>query len=230
MIHVGTSRSRYRNPLRHHRRHRHNEHWRHRRRRPPRHLPFRRNLHHGVSAWAFGWYQRRQRRRKSGAWGCRDGVQCCSYISIHRLDRIGSRWPDPHCWGLYLVFTGTLVLDAQNDPNTVFVFQIGSTLTTATASSVILINGAQACNVFWQVGTSATLGTATVFAGNILASASISVNAGVTVNGGLFALNGAVTLINDLITAQTDCLVVPPPSSSAYPLNPNPNPNPKPKP
>ncbi|KAF9735553.1 hypothetical protein PMIN01_06958 [Paraphaeosphaeria minitans] len=122
---------------------------------------------------------------------------------------------NPHCWGLYLVFTGTLVLDAQNDPNTVFVFQIGSTLTTATASSVILINGAQACNVFWQVGTSATLGTATVFAGSILASASISVNAGVTVNGGLFALNGAVTLINDLITAQTDCLVVPPPSSSA---------------
>ncbi|KAL5406310.1 hypothetical protein PMIN03_007876 [Paraphaeosphaeria minitans] len=92
-----------------------------------------------------------------------------------------------------------------------FTGSIGSDL----ASSVILINGAQACNVFWQVGTSATLGTATVFAGSILASASISVNAGVTVNGGLFALNGAVTLINDLITAQTDCLVVPPPSSSA---------------
>ncbi|OAL00213.1 hypothetical protein IQ06DRAFT_305193 [Phaeosphaeriaceae sp. SRC1lsM3a] len=81
--------------------------------------------------------------------------------------------------------TGALVLDGQNNPNAVFVFQIGSTLTSATASSVILINGAQACNVFWQVGSSATLGTATVFVGNILALTSITVNAGVTVGGGL---------------------------------------------
>ncbi|KAL5425689.1 hypothetical protein PMIN06_012991, partial [Paraphaeosphaeria minitans] len=105
--------------------------------------------------------------------------------------------------------TGALILDGQNNPNALFVFQIGSTLTTATASSVLLINGAQACNVFWQVGSSATLDTATVFAGNILALASISLNEGVTVAGGLYALNGAVTLINDRVTAQQNCIVQP---------------------
>lgn len=65
--------------------------------------------------------------------------------------------------------TGTLTLDAQGDANAVFIFQIGSTLTTASNSSVLLINGAQNCNVFWQVGSSATLGTGTAFVGNILA-------------------------------------------------------------
>ncbi|KAL5371157.1 hypothetical protein DPSP01_014450 [Paraphaeosphaeria sporulosa] len=116
--------------------------------------------------------------------------------------------------------TGLLTLNAQNDPNAVFVFQIGSTMTTATASSVILINGAQTCNVFWQVGSSATLGTATVFAGNVLALTSITVNAGVTVDGSLYAWNGAVTLINDRITAQTSCVVVTPSSSVVSPSSP----------
>ncbi|KAJ9648090.1 hypothetical protein H2199_001867 [Coniosporium tulheliwenetii] len=77
--------------------------------------------------------------------------------------------------------TGILTLDGQGNPNTLFVFQFGSTLTTASASSVVLINGAQACNVFWQVGSSATLGTTTNFAGNILAYASITGNAASTV-------------------------------------------------
>lgn len=62
-----------------------------------------------------------------------------------------------------LALTGTLTLDAQNDPTAVFIFQAGSTLTTATGSSVSLIDGAQACNVFWQVGSSATFGTTTSF-------------------------------------------------------------------
>jgi ice-binding like protein len=100
-----------------------------------------------------------------------------------------------------LGLTGALILDAQGDPNAVFVFQAGSTLTTASASQVNLVNGAQACNVFWQIGSSATLGTASVFAGNILALTSISVNDGVTVQGRALARNGAVTLINDTITA-----------------------------
>jgi hypothetical protein len=100
-----------------------------------------------------------------------------------------------------LGLTGALTLDAQGDPNAVFVFQAGSTLTTASASQVNLVNGAQACNVFWQVGSSATLGTGSVFAGNILALTSISVNDGVTVHGRALARNGAVTLINDTITA-----------------------------
>jgi hypothetical protein len=100
-----------------------------------------------------------------------------------------------------LGLSGALTLDAQGDPNAVFVFQAGSTLTTASASRVNLINGAQACNVFWQIGSSATLGTASVFVGNILALTSISVNDGVTVQGRALARNGAVTLINDTITA-----------------------------
>ncbi|KAH6612392.1 hypothetical protein C7974DRAFT_323209, partial [Boeremia exigua] len=98
--------------------------------------------------------------------------------------------------------TGTLTLDGQNDPNSLFVFQIGSTLRTASSASVVLINGARACNVYFQVGSSATLGSSTRFNGNILALTSISLLDNVRVNGGLFALNGAVTLINDRIVSQ----------------------------
>ncbi|KAJ4314411.1 hypothetical protein N0V94_006460 [Neodidymelliopsis sp. IMI 364377] len=108
--------------------------------------------------------------------------------------------------GSAVQITGLLVLDGQNNPNSLFVFQIGSTLTTASAASVVLANGAQACNVFFQVGSSATLGTSTNFNGNILALTSISLNNGVSVNGGLYAINGAVTLINDSITAQRACV------------------------
>jgi hypothetical protein len=100
-----------------------------------------------------------------------------------------------------LGLTGALTLNAQGNPNAVFIFQAGSTLITASGSAVNLINGAQPCNVYWQVGSSATLGTTTTFAGNILALTSISLNNGVTVNGRVLARNGAVTLINDTITA-----------------------------
>ncbi len=99
-----------------------------------------------------------------------------------------------------LGLTGNLTLDAQGNQSAVFIFQIASTLTTASASSVSLINGAQACNVYWQVGSSATLGTTTAFKGNILALTSISVNNGVNVEGRLLARNGALTLINDTVT------------------------------
>jgi LPXTG-motif cell wall-anchored protein len=96
--------------------------------------------------------------------------------------------------------TGTLALDALGDPDAVFIFQIGSTLTTASSSSVELINGAQSCNVFWQVGSSATLGTSTSFVGHILALTSITANTGATVQGQLLAQNGAVTLDTNTIT------------------------------
>ncbi|MEA2403851.1 MAG: hypothetical protein QOE08_498, partial [Thermoleophilaceae bacterium] len=96
--------------------------------------------------------------------------------------------------------TGALTLDAQGDPNAVFIFQIGSALTTATDSSVKFVNGAQPCNVYWQVGSDATLGTRTAFAGTIMALTSISLNDAATVNGRLLARNGAVTLINNTIT------------------------------
>ena len=98
-----------------------------------------------------------------------------------------------------LGLTGNLTLNAQGDPNAVFIFQVESKLTTATDSSVSLVNGAQACNVYWQIGSSATIGTRTAFKGTILALTSISVNNGVAVEGRLFARNGAVTLINDTV-------------------------------
>jgi Ice-binding-like len=99
-----------------------------------------------------------------------------------------------------LQLTGALTLDAQGDPNTVFIFQAASTLITASASHVNLINGAQPCNVFWQVGSSATLGTSSVFVGNIMALTSISMNNAVTVQGRALARNGSVTMINDTLT------------------------------
>ena len=99
-----------------------------------------------------------------------------------------------------LGLTGILTLDAQGDPNAVFIFQMGSTLTTATDSTVYLTPGTLPCHVFWQVGSSATLGAGSTFNGTILALTSITANAGVTVYGRLLARNGAVTLISDNIT------------------------------
>ena len=98
--------------------------------------------------------------------------------------------------------TGNLRLDAQGNPNAVWIFQAGTTLITAGSSQVILINGAQANNVFWQVGSSATLGGSSVLQGNVLANASIGLGAGATVDGRLLAQDGAVTLGgNNVITA-----------------------------
>jgi hypothetical protein len=96
--------------------------------------------------------------------------------------------------------TGTLTLDAQGDPNAVFIFKAASTLITASASSVNLVNGAQACNVFWLVGSSATLGTNSTLRGNIMAQASITVTTGVIVDGRTLARSAAVTLDTDTIT------------------------------
>jgi hypothetical protein len=97
--------------------------------------------------------------------------------------------------------TGTLTLDAQGNPNAIFIFKTASTLVTAAGNSQVnLINGAQACNVFWQVGSSATLGTNTVFRGNILALTSITATTGAVVDGRLLARNGAVTLDTNTVT------------------------------
>jgi len=90
--------------------------------------------------------------------------------------------------------TGVLVLDAKNKPGALFVFQIGSTLTTAKGAAVVLINGAQERNVFWQVASSATLGAGTTFCGSLLAYMSITATTDALVRGGLYALRGAVTL------------------------------------
>ena len=107
--------------------------------------------------------------------------------------------------------TGTLTLDAQDDPDAIWIFQVGSTLTTASASNMTLVNGAQSCNVFWQIGSSATLGTSSHLVGNILALASITATTGVTIDGRALARNGAVTLDTNAIVRAT-CAVAPEPT------------------
>jgi len=99
------------------------------------------------------------------------------------------------------LLTGALTLDAAGDPNAQFVFLIGSELKTESASSVVLINGASPCNVYWQVGSSADIGTTTAFQGNLMALTSISLKNGATVLGRMLARNGQVSLINNVLTA-----------------------------
>jgi hypothetical protein len=97
-----------------------------------------------------------------------------------------------------LGITGNLTLDGGGNSNGVWIFQIVSSLTTAaTNSQVILTNGATAQNVFWQVGSSATLGTTTTFAGSIMAQASVTLGTGATLNGRALARTGAVTLLSN---------------------------------
>lgn len=99
-----------------------------------------------------------------------------------------------------LAVTGVLTLNGQGNPNAVFVFQMGSSLTMAVGSSIVLINGAQAANVYWQVTSSATINSGVTFIGTILALTSITVGTGSTVTGRLLARNAAVTLLTNLIT------------------------------
>jgi hypothetical protein len=101
-----------------------------------------------------------------------------------------------------LLSSGSVTLDAQGDPNAVFIFKIGSTLITGSNTSVSLVNGAQACNVFWQVGSSATLGTGTRFVGTVMASATITANTAATIHGRLLASTGAVNLDTNTITTS----------------------------
>ncbi|GCD89220.1 hypothetical protein NLS1_12260 [Nocardioides sp. LS1] len=96
--------------------------------------------------------------------------------------------------------TGTLTLDAQGDPDAVFVLKAGSTLVTASGAGVQLINGASPCRVFWQVGSSATLGTGTQLVGTVMALTSATLQTGATVQGRILARNGAVTLDTNDIT------------------------------
>jgi len=110
--------------------------------------------------------------------------------------------------------TGGLTLNALGNPDSVFIFQIGSTLTTASSSSVRFINGGDGCNVFWQVGSSATLGTDTFFNGHILALSSITMNTGADiVDGSALARNGTVTLDENVIDVR-GCLTGTPPGDA----------------
>ncbi len=105
-----------------------------------------------------------------------------------------------YCFSTSAQLTGTLILDAEGDPSAVFIFQIGSTLTTASNSSVKIIRGGGQCHVFWQVGSSATLDTTTDFIGNILALASITLNTNASLAGRALAQTGAVTLDSNTIS------------------------------
>lgn len=113
-----------------------------------------------------------------------------------------------------MALTGTVTLDAQGDPDAVFVFQAGSTLVTASSSRVALVGGAQACRVFWQVGSSATIGTTTVFVGSVLALTDINLQTGATVEGRMLARNGQVTLDTNTITRPGCAAPVATPSAS----------------
>jgi len=116
--------------------------------------------------------------------------------------------PGVYCFSSSAQLTGALTLDAQGDAGAVFVFQIETTLTTASNSSVNVINGGSACNVYWKIGSSATLGTTTAFSGNILALASITLNTGAGVIGRALAQTGAVTMDTNNITIA-GCIAAP---------------------
>jgi hypothetical protein len=124
--------------------------------------------------------------------------------------------------GATLDLTGTVTLDGQNDPSAVWIFQATSDLVTASASTVRVINGGQACNVFWQVTSSATIGSGSTFVGSILALTSITMASGVSMDGRALARNGAVTLINDTITRRT-CSAPAPTASPAATATPAPS-------
>lgn len=113
--------------------------------------------------------------------------------------------PGTYCLTTAPTLTGVLTLSG----NGVFIFQLGSTLVTATGSSVVLANGAQPCNVFWQVSSSATINTTTSFVGTVMALTSITVSSGAVIQGRLLARNGTVTLDSDRITAPTSCTAIP---------------------
>lgn len=127
--------------------------------------------------------------------------------------------PGVYCFDSSAQLTGTLTLDAQGNEYSVFIFQIGSALTTGSSASVNIINADKLCNVFWKVGSSATLGTTTAFVGTIIADQSITLNNGATLSGRALALNAAVTLDNNVINIPV-CAVQPTPDPTTVPTQP----------
>jgi hypothetical protein len=130
------------------------------------------------------------------------GLPCNTDLTGQNLGGL-TLTPGVYCFNSSAQLTGTLTLDAQGNGNAFFLFKIGSTLTTASTSQVVVINAPPSnCddNIFWQVGSSATLGTGTNFQGNILALTSITLNTGATVSGRTLARNGAVTLDTNNVT------------------------------
>lgn len=118
--------------------------------------------------------------------------------------------PGVYCFDSSAQLTGILTLNAQGNANATFIFKTGSTLTTAAASSVVLINGGNPCGVAWRIGSSATLGTTTSFIGNLIALTSITLTTDANIIGRALARNGAVTLDSNDVTFAP-CGAAPPP-------------------
>jgi LPXTG-motif cell wall-anchored protein len=129
--------------------------------------------------------------------------------------------PGTYSSGTFLI-TGDVTLDAQGDNQSVFIFKAGTSLDTAVGSSFTFVNGASPCNVFWQVGTSATLGETSSFIGTVMANVSITAGGGAEINGRLLALSGAVTVETNTIT-EPICAAAPSPAPPG-PNPPGPNP------
>jgi hypothetical protein len=131
--------------------------------------------------------------------------------------------PGVYCFGTSAQLTGQLRLDVQGDPNAVFIFKIGSTLTTAANSSVVFVNGGPSCNVFWQIGSSATFGIASDLVGNVIALTSATLTTGASVTGRVLAHDGSVTLDTNTIARCVAALVatntpVPVPTNTPVPV------------
>lgn len=109
--------------------------------------------------------------------------------------------PGVYCFDTSAQLNATLTLNDGGDPNAVFIFQIGTTLTTASSSQVVMSSGGRGTNVYWQVGTSATIGTSTTFRGHIIANTSITLTTSATTTGRVFALNGAATIDSTQVDA-----------------------------
>lgn len=111
--------------------------------------------------------------------------------------------PGVYCFGSSAQLTGTLTLDALGDPGAVFVIQAGSTVITAANAAVEMVNGGDPCNVYWQVGSSATIGADASFMGNIVALTSITLSTGVSILGRALACNAAVTMGVNAVSAAS---------------------------
>ncbi len=134
--------------------------------------------------------------------------QACNLdLTGQDLGTVGTLTPGVYCFSSSAQLTGTLTLDALGNPNAVFIFKTGSTLTTASNAIVSVINGGSDCGVSWQIGSTATLGTATAFRGNIVALTSATTNTGATVSGRLLARNGAVTVAGNVSSAVCSAFV-----------------------
>jgi hypothetical protein len=151
-----------------------------------------------------------------GQYNALTAAPCTSNLTGQNL---GNRTltPGVYCFDSSAQLTGTLTLNAQGLPDPQFIFKTGSTLTTASGSSVLLINGGNPCRVAWRIGSSATLGTTTSFIGNLIALTSITLTTDANIIGRALARNGAVTLdSNDISFAACGVAVPPVPTLSQW--------------